>query len=234
MSKAADFSLLYAELGLEPGTGLDQLKHAYRRRVGMLHPDTNGDRGDTERLQSLNQLYNAALDFHRVHGRLPGAAPRAGPSSSSEKRTQQTSPPVARSDEEPRAAHSGRFAVALTLATLIASALWLQRPGQADNEASHKRSRAPGAAAPAPEGHASPPVGVGLGTSRDQVAALHGQPHVVDGSRWVYGPSWVEFRCGAVVDWYSSALHPLQVPVSRPSVDTDWLAPKPAGACIED
>ena len=43
------------------------------------------------------------------------------------------------------------------------------------------------------------------------VLELQGEPHEMQGQRWHYGPSWIEFRCGQVVDWYSSPLAPLAV-----------------------
>ena len=52
----------------------------------------------------------------------------------------------------------------------------------------------------------------------DDVARLLGEPVGRDeySERWIYGPSWVEFECNRVVDWYSSRLKPLPVDVARP------------------
>src|SRR6185312_12423263 len=77
LARETDFLDLYKILGLQPGCGLDEFKHAYRRRVSVLHPDRRDN--DThhvvaaERLQRLTALYGMAMEFHREHGRLPGA-----------------------------------------------------------------------------------------------------------------------------------------------------------------
>lgn len=73
-----DFSQLYSLLGLEPGCSLDELKHAYRKRVAELHPDRRSAAGigqDTgsRQLAALTPLYRSALRFHEEHGRLPGS-----------------------------------------------------------------------------------------------------------------------------------------------------------------
>src|SRR5690606_12926058 len=73
-SPAPDFTRLYAQLRVAPGCGLAAFKQAYRRRVADLHPDRPAVRPrDPDVLKALNLGYAAALDFHRAHGRLPGA-----------------------------------------------------------------------------------------------------------------------------------------------------------------
>jgi len=71
-----DFSQLYSLLDLEPDCSLEQLKHAYRKRVAELHPDRRAsqDPNDeaTGRLATLLPLYRMAIQFHEQHGRLPG------------------------------------------------------------------------------------------------------------------------------------------------------------------
>jgi hypothetical protein len=62
---------------------LADFKQAYRRHVAAWHPDRRrGSRADAlaaARLQRLTAQYSAAMEFHRRHGRLPGAPalPRA-------------------------------------------------------------------------------------------------------------------------------------------------------------
>ena len=77
MARDTDFLVLYRILGLNHDCGLDDLKRAYRRRVSVLHPDRRTDQANqsiaAERLQQLSTLYNAAIEFHRQHGRLPGS-----------------------------------------------------------------------------------------------------------------------------------------------------------------
>jgi len=80
-----DFIDLYGKLRLEPSCSLAEFKQAYRRHVAAWHPDRRrGSRADAlaaARLQRLTAQYSAAMDFHRRHGRLPGAVapPRVAP-----------------------------------------------------------------------------------------------------------------------------------------------------------
>jgi hypothetical protein len=72
-----DFIDLYGKLRLEPTCSLAEFKQAYRRHVAAWHPDRRrGSRADAlaaARLQRLTSQYSAAMEFHRRHGRLPGA-----------------------------------------------------------------------------------------------------------------------------------------------------------------
>jgi hypothetical protein len=72
-----DFLDLYSKLRLEPNCTLADFKQAYRRHVAAWHPDRRrGSRADAlaaARLQRLTAQYSAAMEFHRRHGRLPGA-----------------------------------------------------------------------------------------------------------------------------------------------------------------
>jgi hypothetical protein len=72
-----DFLDLYGKLRLEPSCTLADFKQAYRRHVAAWHPDRRrGNRADAlaaARLQRLTAQYSAAMEFHRRHGRLPGA-----------------------------------------------------------------------------------------------------------------------------------------------------------------
>ena len=85
LAQATDFLDLYKILGLNPGCGMAEFKHAYRRRVAVLHPDRrSADQVSAiaaERLQQLTALYGAAMEFERRHGRLPGAPPVRRPPS---------------------------------------------------------------------------------------------------------------------------------------------------------
>lgn len=82
MADETDFIDLYGKLRLEPSCTLAEFKQAYRRHVAAWHPDRRrGSRADAlaaARLQRLTAQYSAAMEFHRRHGRLPGAvaAPR--------------------------------------------------------------------------------------------------------------------------------------------------------------
>jgi len=73
-----DFLELYRKLEFSPDGGLLELKRAYRRRVSLLHPDRRAggplDVRAAEILKRITAQYAAAVEFHRRHGRLPGAA----------------------------------------------------------------------------------------------------------------------------------------------------------------
>src|SRR5438270_13206819 len=81
MGSETDFHKLYQELGLAPGCDMRVLTQAYRRRIQELHPDRRPtcDPAADERLRTLIALYDAAHEFHRRYGRLPGTAGSPAP-----------------------------------------------------------------------------------------------------------------------------------------------------------
>jgi hypothetical protein len=56
---------------------------------------------------------------------------------------------------------------------------------------------------------------IAAGMGKITVREILGEPLDMQSSRWNYGPSWVEFRCDKVADWYSSPLRPLHVSAAR-------------------
>lgn len=233
-----DFIRLYRELGIAPDCSLEAFKQAYRRRVGELHPDrTADDAAAVNTLKDLNLCYSAALDFHRQHGRLPGALPHGtvvgmgpgttagtSPGTGGEHATDALRPPPATESARPRRRrprpvssdpkflHSRTFWLVLT--ALLLAAVWYfgNLPTE---EADHRYEQLPPAAGAAP---ASRLHSLTLGMPGSDVAGLLGEPVGRDeyNERWIYGPSWVEFECDRVVDWYSSRLKPLPVDAPRP------------------
>ena len=214
MTHHTDFMVLYRELGIGPDCSLEGLRMAYRRRVADLHPDRGGGLGE-DRLKALNQRYAAAIEFHRHHGRLPGAAARVPASAA---------PTFAPAPVQSHAAHAVedaplqegrapskfvRYGIVLVAAL---AAWWFIRggvplPGFLDGVAGSERGTQASAASALRQGmHAR------------GVAAILGDPvsRELGGVHWEYGPSWVRFECGRVVDWYSSPLNPLKASRSRP------------------
>jgi hypothetical protein len=208
MADDTDFVALYDELGLDAECGMADFKGAYRRRVAKLHPDHLGDPSTISRLQRLNRLYAAALEFERVHGRLPGATHRATIPISQAQATAQVpaanNPPSAL----PVAGNQINRRYVLLLLLMATVAFWLGKQ-PAPEPAQHKRRPAEELE---PVVKPRQPIGyLHIGMGKDSVRSIQGQPFNNHDARWEYGPSWVEFRCDRVVDWYSSPLHPLRV-----------------------
>ena len=123
-----DFAVLYAELELDPGCSLDELRSAYRRRISELHPDRNGgepaDDDEQAVLGELTALYANAVRFQRQYGRLPGsvaAAPAATPSTTNERNFRALVVPPRRTDP----AAGRRRATTLAVLTVLLLLLWM-------------------------------------------------------------------------------------------------------------
>ena len=216
MADDTDFVALYDELGLDAECSMVDFKGAYRRRVAKLHPDHLGDPSTIPRLQRLNRLYAAALEFQRIHGRLPGATHRVVTPTSPAEATAQPPTQVHTSLVAPPVAGNPinqRYVLLLLL--VAAAAFWLdQQPVPEPAQDKQMPVQELQVAAPSrPIGH------LHVGMSKDSVRSLQGQPFNTHDVRWEYGPSWVEFRCGKVVSWYSSPLHPLRVQHADASED---------------
>ncbi|MGV8930553.1 MAG: hypothetical protein ACOH1R_00355 [Luteimonas sp.] len=222
MTDDIDFAALYGELGLRADCSMALFKQAYRRRVRELHPDLAHAQGSIGQLQRLNQLYAAAIDFDRAHGRLPGA-PRvalarmaADPmahATAAEEPTSRT-PAPATTTPDPTMAGSRpwlRYIVLLGLVGIVL--LWLPPREPSEPELQTSVSNAPSA----DHVQAAQASTIGLGMDGTQVLRLQGAPLNDDDTHLDYGPSWIDLRCGKVSDWYSSPLRPLRVSTTRPS-----------------
>ena len=214
------FFTLYEELGLEAGCSLEDFKRAYRRRVSQLHPDRGGKGADMPRLQRLNALYDTALEFHHLHGQLPGA------------RTAQrmddiaSSAPVGPGHAAPAPTASGRRRRYLLIgASLLALSLyWLGLGSQRDGLPTLDPAGPGDSVAPGLLQAQTPSLTLGM----DQALArdILGQADAESAVRWYYGASWVEFQCGKVSGWHSSSLRPLRV-----GQDSARAAPMQAPGC---
>lgn len=236
MSDDTDFLALYEELALGGRFDLVEFKRAYRKRVTQLHPDHQGGVGDMPRLQRLNRMYDAALDFHRAHGRLPGAAPVTAP------------PQAFAADDDPHAAAAhdtvepayaqqawvstavedtppvtGFFRRPRLLLMLVLAALLLYWWGAQKSANPSLDPAGPGDAVHPGLGAPTLAKEVTAGMDEQQVRRLLGAPTGMHEGRWDYGPSWVQFECGQVVGWYSSPLH--RLPVDESSLQYGASAP---------
>jgi hypothetical protein len=227
MAEDTDFAALYRELGIDSTCSLAELRGAWRRRVSKLHPDQGGSAEDTGRLQQLNRLYDAALDFHARYERMPGAT-------TSGQRPPERPEPSPRSPAftgDPRlnelpASGFGRISRYFVTVSVVAIAVlgWRVLENEPQNgrnrgaDADADRTAAfdrPNDSRKQPARTLAKPLAATLaiapGMGKNTVRDILGEPFDMHASRWSYGPSWVEFRCDKVVGWYSSPLRPLHV-----------------------
>jgi hypothetical protein len=155
-------------------------------------------------------MYTSAMEFHKQHGRLPGEASIYRPDPTPRPQT----PP------QPEAApkHSSwLLTVLLVLAALIVG--WILGAVERDGDGGDEQSSSKPAVPPVTfvvdteSGPAPIPkiVRIRVGMDSDRVVEIEGQPVTTAKDRWEYGPSWIAFHCGEVLDWYSSPLRPLKV-----------------------
>ncbi|MBS0558377.1 MAG: J domain-containing protein [Proteobacteria bacterium] len=217
MTRETDFLALYQELGLAPGRcSVDEFKYAYRRRVARLHPDRHpGSTAGAERMQRLTVLYDAALDFHRRYGRLPGAE-QAAPLRYVTSGGRPTPPPTTT-----KSPHTRLRWVLFVLLVLFVLGWALSDLSEPELPPVSEAPAVP-VARPAPAIiPATVPVAthIVLGMVSADVRQLQGAPVVESAEHWDYGPSWIQFSKGKVDDWYSSPLHPLKVDSERPGAN---------------
>lgn len=226
MADDTDFAALYRELDVDPGCTPSELRRAWRRRVAKLHPDLGGDAEDTGRLQQLNRLYDAAVDFHAHYGRMPGAPPPGQLPIATERTPRATA--WRRADiehHETPAAGFGRIARYFTAVSLLAVIVLTWRVAyrkdglEADVQPSTGAGSDSDRGFPVEDAAKAVPVAQAIapGMGKNTVRDILGEPLDMHALRWNYGPSWVEFRCDEVVGWYSSPLRPL--PVSTAGTD---------------
>lgn len=228
----SDFAQLYSLLGAQPGCGLDEFKHAYRRRIAELHPDKTGNAPNAEaaaaQLNELNSLFDAAMRFHRQHGRLPGAiAPRAAEPEVTFSQSTAAAAPVSPSPGQSSPAHaaSGQavaeatsrsrltWPLLMALLLLLVALVW----DSATREAAEPLvTNGDGASTPAMEVEGLVGTQLLLGMDKKSVRTIQGAPMSTQGDNWFYGPSWLRFEQDQLVDWYSSPLHRLKTTSATP------------------
>jgi hypothetical protein len=225
MAGDTDFVALYQELGLSANCTLEEFKQAYRKRVGVLHPDRQPpSTQSTQGLQRLNTWYAAAMEFQRRHGRLPGATHAAPVRMTSRE-------PVGSATRAPipvEPARRSSLRPVLIILFIVLAGIWMASeflPVGIDAPAVNMQPRESHLESP-PDKTPAAAHAIELGASAQQVRAIHGEPVSGSEQRWEYGPSWIAFRCGQVVDWYSSPLRPLKVATAHPSASPQWSPPR--------
>jgi hypothetical protein len=214
MANDTDFLSLYQELGVSPDSGLAALRQAYRRRVSQIHPDRRTTPLDSTRgLQRLNALYEAAVDFERRHGRLPGSTQTAAP--------RHRPPHIGRVPfiRSVKPAPRGRtLYMRLFLLGIVVAITLLYVYIDEEKEAEPEDSDTPSLGVGAVNTHAAPRARatVDLGMDAREVLEIEGEPISRSQTLWEYGPSWIGFECNVVTDWYSSPMRPLKVATPHP------------------
>lgn len=197
-----------------------EFRRAYRKRVSLLHPDRHGDGSPNIKaaklLRSLTAQYAAAMNFERRYGRLPGTTAAARPAAAVAE-VQTSYPPAATIRVVPQ------LSVLKLLAVLIGGGvlLWVViAPSSVSHDDSLRivsQPESPGDQI-ALKALVSPDVSgkLMLGMSSAQVREIEGDPEAVHDDLWEYGPSWISFQNGRVIDWRSSPLRSLRTLESRP------------------
>ena len=70
------YHVYYEILGLAPGASLEEIKHAYREKAKLYHPDLNKSPDAQERFIEINEAYEFLLHLN-THAPLSGAARRS-------------------------------------------------------------------------------------------------------------------------------------------------------------
>ncbi|KAF1710018.1 hypothetical protein CSC70_10115 [Pseudoxanthomonas kalamensis DSM 18571] len=219
----SDFSLLYSQLDLEPGCSLGELSRAYRKRVAELHPDRQWEQEQetSEQLATLISLYKQAIQFHAAHGRLPGSRSTPIPvrlahtvpldGTHSPDPDQGTSPPP-KADDRKSSRKGEHWLLILSLGLvcwLMLRSYWTPVGDTPDARQTP----------PTHSGESATPGYLHAGMDMDSVLAIQGPPTMRNETLWEYGPSWLRFEEGKLVDWYSSPLYRLKIREHSPRTD---------------
>jgi len=238
----------YRVLGLEPGVSLEELKQTHKDLVKVWHPDRFADdprlqQKAQEKLKEINEAYEQVLSGAFPAPKLTTPVPDSPPAIQTERRPPQasagagryppgpfgpfaTAPPAQAPLKRLRVLRTFRSAAGLGVVGLGALLLTLslvltnnddtrRRDAAAANEPSSSER-----ANDKPTGEYLPPSGpaFGLGSTKDEVLTIQGTPTSVEGNRWMYELSSIDFSDGKV-ESYANISRNLHVRL-RPAGDS--------------
>ena len=218
-----DFSRIYAELGLQPGCSLDEFQRAYRQCLSERHPDrarSTATPADAVPLSDLIALHSSAMAFHREHGRLPGGTTTANALPVSRVRH---NPSLLMGEQADRSTFTRKLIASALIAGLLLAGLVNERKDMPPPAAALRVDSAPVAERATSAELLGGPLQLGMDAAT--VRLIQGEPMRINGGTWEYGPSWLRFEDGELVDWYSSPLYRLKTPTSSPGIDSQSSRP---------
>src|SRR5438094_3206271 len=216
----------YRVLGLAPGVSLEELKQTHRDLVKVWHPDRFVDdprlqRKAQEKLKEINEAYEQILSDAFPAPTFVSSVPDSPPVPGrwATQASVEGSEPIAPSPPQATRSLYYRNAVGLGVVGVGALAVVL---GLMFNENSHPRDRTSAgvdgeSSTEGPTTEADPSRSFTLGSSQDEVLAVQGTPTSVEGNRWMYDLSSIDFSEGKV-ESYANLSHNLRVQV-RPASD---------------
>jgi phage baseplate assembly protein gpV len=218
----------YHVLGVEPGASLEEVKEAHRDLVKVWHPDRFADdprlqRKAQEKLKDINQAYEQILPDALPALPDPAVEPH-WPESRFAPEVRNQGPDATAADSEPppepvrrRWGFSPQVAAAFALLGVTA----LIVVAVARNDDAHRTTAADSSSSrETTDALEDAPIEVPtftLGSTQEEVLSVQGTPTSVEGGRWLYELSSVEFA-GGKVEGYANVSRNLHVRV-EPSSD---------------
>lgn len=194
-----DYLSCYQILQLDPDSDWAQARHHYRLLASRHHPDRpDHDPGDFS-LTDINRAYRTLKEYYRTNGTMPlmrKASTNGAPFSRPERKF-----------------HFKRkfLLIGALIAAFYVGYQSHDESGALPGESVTVAPQPPLPVQAPPTEPSKPPPRIVSGDTLGRVVEVLGPPDDRNGQRWYYGNSWIEFRDGRVIDWYSSIDQPLPV-----------------------